>query len=999
MQNNWLVEEVFGRDWAPEVVWRPMAVAPGPAYGVRIDDGQILPAQVDGDHLAFITDLPAQGSRRFQVVETATAPQALPLRVDEDAVIATGGAGLHLATGTAPVDQCLTGLQCVDGRWADVQASWTGVSVTARQDEILAHGAVLTRLRQIFHLADGVVVELTWELDAASPAVRLDVAVQGETEGSLSLHLGAVCAPEKAYWRPHSPRPWRGELGTHKRQAYTIAREGAAGQPSGDEIEIGPFYNWARDAASYWTCWGDRAADLLYIGWVRPSRTRLTGPLQRLRVQAHPGRSQIDLHIPLQQGRRRLALARLDRTNLHMPLHGGGGDIDRLHRSWNGPGLDDLMRMDLQAAAAAAGEFPRLWLQSSQVNSARGKLATWPWLRDPPAEADVDAAGTFLATGDNAWAATAIVQLTAELDELVELLLDYGPSVDAALGISMSRRLRALTIHLDLVLGASTTSGQVRVRILRQLAFVTHVQWLEDAWPADDSGIPRGNQNFHPDVISARGMAAAMLDGHPRQAQWLGDAVAEMAAFLQSYHFPSGACQEAATYQLVSLGYALQLHTAAARRGHDVLANLPVLHRAFEFLAATQTPVDERCGYRMLPTIGHVTVYAWCQTLQALFGWAAHAAAGTAFSRRMMRVWRRGGGHVVSLHDYQQNLIWAPPMLLLDGDLPAATDDEDLAASQIFDGLGAVLRARHDDGSEGYLLAKMGPAQGHFDQDEGSLLWYAWGKPLLADFGTQYDPNFHAHPWLHNRISFDHKADAAPRQGRMVAQQLDQGVDYLCGEVTVTAQFFHGEWPDRDPDYDFRQAGDPWKLETAQVWRRHLIYVHALEAVVLLDEIDGTLTTDWNLQVHAGSARVQGSSVYCAGRFGVDLDVCLLQPAMPDIAVSAFSHLGFDEPRGGKGWWRAARWTTAPGTTMTNMAEQALTIRAQAGAGQPFFAALVARHAGAALARIEAVGDWGVHIVSAVGEATVRTSPPFTRWDVDVATPTGDRQVCIATER
>lgn len=960
----------------------------------------MLPAQVDGDCLGFVADLPAHSSREFEIVDAAgmVAP-LLPLRIDDATATAEVGANLRLARGQAPVWQSLTGLGRVDGSWADVQSSWSGVTVVARDDEVLTHGAVTTRVRQRFHLTTSSTVELTWEVDAASAAVRLDVLATGTTGGSLTLQLGDVCAPQQAYWRPHSPRPWRGPQGSHKRQLYSLP-------PGGDEVEIGPFYNWARDAASFWTCWGEQAPDLLYVGWIRPSRTRLHGPLQRLRVQAHPSDGCIDLHIPLQPGTRRLALAVIDRDGLHMPLQGGGGDIDGLHASCNGAGLNDLMAMDLQAAAQD-GEFPRLWMSPAEIPSARHRLAAWTWLGDhlqtnaaagAPDEqgqdaSGQDAAGMFLATGNDACAAPAIEQLVAELNDMVELLLDYGPSVDAALGIAMSRRLRAVVISLDLVLGAATVSSALRQRILLQLAFVTHVQWSEDAWPADDSGIPRGNLNFRADVISARGMAAALLDGHPRQAQWLDAAVAEMGAFLQEYHFDSGACHEAATYQLVSLGYAVQLHAAAERRGHNQLAYLPVLRRAFEFLAATQTPVDGRCGYRMLPTVGHVTVYAWCQTLQALFGWAARATEGTDFSRRMMRAWQRGGGHVVSLHDYQQNTVWAPPLLLLDGDLPAAADDNDLAHSQIFDGLGAVLRAHHDDGSEGYVLAKMGPAQGHFDQDEGSLFWYAWGQPILADFGTQYDPNFDAHPWLHNRVSFDHKADAAPRQGRLLAHQLDQGVDYLCGEVKVSAQFFHGEWPNRDPNYDFRQAADPWKLKSPQRWRRHVIYVQALEAVVLLDEFDATLPTDWNLQVHADSADVAGARVHCIGHFGVDLDVCLLQPGAPAIEVSAFSHLGFDEPRGGKGWWRSARWTAAPGTTMTNMAEQALTLRAHAAAGQPYFAALVARRTEATPTQIEAVGDWGVHIVSAVGEATVTTSAPFRHWVVDTDTEAGSRRV------
>jgi len=360
-----------------------------------------------------------------------------------------------------------------------------------------------------------------------------------------------------------------------------------------------------------------------------------------------------------------------------------------------------------------------------------------------------------------------------------------------------------------------------------------------------------------------------------------------------------------------------------------------------------------------------------------------------------MRAWRRGGGHVVSLHDYQQNMIWSPPLLLLDRELPEAEDDDDLARSSVFEGLGAVLRAPHGDGSEGYLLAKMGPCHGHFDQDEGSILWYAWGQPVLADFGTQYDPNFHAHPWLHNRISFDHKADAAPRQGRMVAHQFAEGIDYLCGEVKVTHQFFHGEWPDRDPDYDFRQAGDPWALGTEQSWRRHLIYLHDLETVVLLEEIAGTLPTDWNLQVHADSVSTTAGRATFTGRFGVDLDVQLLRPGSPNLTTSGYSHLGFDEPRGAKAWWRSARWTAPPETSMTNMAEQALTLRAHAGPGQPYFAALTARRAAIAPTRFEASGDWGVRIVSDAGEALVTTSASFSRWNVQVTTTAGRRETQI----
>jgi hypothetical protein len=1014
---NWTIEEPFGRDWAAEVVWRDV---PGLAdmaqpLSILIDDTCHRPAQVDGNRLAFVTDLPAGTQRRYELLPVAGETKAqttalgeplLVIDTDTATISAPGGAGVRLAWTGAPPSASLLALRRTDGTWGEVTADWPGADVLSRQEHVLAHGPVLVRLQQIFALAEGATVALTWEVDAVSPAVRVGIDVHGQVNGELVLHLGSVCTPQQAYWRPHSPSPSRGGTGSHKRQIYDV--------PVNDRVALGPFYNWASDAAAFWTCWGPHSPDLLYAGWVRPSQTRLEGPLKRLQLHVQQDQGLIDVRIPLQGGRRRLVFAVLDRQQLRLATDGPAGDLDTLHARWNGPGLDDLQRMDLQAAVHGTTGFPRLLLRAEDVAAVRRRLRDWPWLREQlavhaddvildsqarpgldlsgtPRLLGQDAAGVFLATGDEARALTAVQRLAAELDELVDLLLDYGPSVDDALGISLARRCRALLGQLDLILAASSVSDSQRAHVLVQFAFVTEVQWLADAWPATDTGIERGNENFHADVVSARGMCAAWLDGHPQQGQWLATSVAEMAAFLEGYHTSSGACHESATYQLVSLGYALQLHAAAVRHGQDGLGQLPVLRRAFEFLAATQTPPDVRCGYRMLPTLGHVTVYAWCQSLQACFAWAAQATAGTDFSRRMMRAWRRGGGHVVSLHDYQQNTIWAPPLLLLDRQLPEAAEDDDLARSRVFEGLGAVLRAQHEDGSEGFLLAKMGPCHGHFDQDEGSFLWYAWGQPVLADFGTQYDPNFHAHPWLHNRISFDHKADAAPRQGCLLAQQLGEGVDYLCGEVQVTHQFFHGEWPDRDPEYDFRQAGDPWPLATPQRWRRHLLYIHDLEAVILLEEIDGDLPTDWNLQVHADEVCTTGNSATFTGRFDVDLDVQLLRPAQPNLTTSGFSHLGFDEPRGAKGWWRSARWTAGPGTSMTNMAEQALTLRAQADAGSPYFAALVARRATSAPTRFEAAGDWGVRIIGDAGEALVTTSAPFSRWDVAVTTPAGCR--------
>jgi hypothetical protein len=958
---SWQVQEPFGRDWEEQVVAVPAQVvvpSSGPLH-VEIDGGASRPAQRGADGIVRFADgLPAGSMRSYRLasgvaeggLRTRPAPEIAGEASPEGHAVEGRAAGMAWSSDGDPA-----ALRGSDGAWKPLRLSWDGA--TQRRQVSFEAGAVCAALVQEARLDEGPTLRLTWALDDASPLLQLTLEQEGQATGALHLHLGELLPPPRhAYWRPHSPAPWRGPPGrVHKRQCYEIP-------PTGDDLQIGPFYNWEKDAAAFWTAWSDDGADVLFVAWAGSSHTHVAEGVERLDLCVRPQEGRLDLRIPLQAGRRRLALGLLPRTATTMQVDGPPATADRLHARLHGVGLPELHAMSLDVADPHGGRYPRLWLDPDDLPAVRSRLRDWTWLRErfeahvddefldthdaPDMRVDGrrlgrDDAGAWLAAGDDERAARALTALWQELDGIVQELLDYGPTCDGTLGISLARRWRALVLNLDLVLGSAAADGATRAEVRRRLAFVAEVQCTDDAWPATGSGIARGNQNFHPDVVSARGLAAALLDGHPAQDRWLRAAVDEMTDYLNGYHEPSGMSRESATYQFASLAYALQLHAAAVRRGHGGLADLPSLRRSLTFLAATQTPVDERCGHRMLPTVGHVTVHHWCQSLQAIFGWAAKATAASdpAFSARMMAAWKRGGAFVFSLHDVFQGMIWSPPLLLLDPELPAG-DDGDLAGSRTHGGFGAVLRSRHAD-SEGYVAWKMGQCVGHFDQDEGSFLWYAYGQPLLADFGCQYNPNFHAHPWLHNRISIDHRADGPPRGGRLTQHEEAEGFDLVAGEVRVRSLFFHGEWPERDPAHDVRHAGDPVPI-AEHLWRRQLLYVHALEAIVLVDRIDGDLPTDWNLQVLAESARLDASGARFAGQRGIDLDVALVTPTEPRLEVSAFAHAGWDETRLPHLWWRGFRWTAPSGTTMSAMAEQALTLRAHADPGQSYCAVLSA---------------------------------------------------------
>ena len=1011
---QWTVREHLGRDWAAQVVWRDgLGALPAVPLAVVDEEDVLYPAQVGaGGRVYYPLVLRAGATGRLRLVE-AEVESALTWSVTGNVLeCVSPGLAFRLAWGEGEVKPPLVGLCGVDGVWFG-DSTWDGVHFESMSSCILEAGPVRLSLRQHYKGERGALT-LKYSVDCLGGALRWNMHGQGALAGDLILQLGASFRPQMAYWRPHSPTPARGAQGEYKRQVYPVRYDG-------DCIGLGPFYNWQKDAASFWVAWrADARRDALYIGCVRPAQTATAAPYKRVAIAAQD--EGICARFALQEGEKSFALALLDRGEKAVRTAGAPNVFDALHRRLNGPGLDDYCQMTLDWAAAQGLDFPRLWIGASQLATARARFAQWPWLREqferhadlaivdtavaPDlrwAEGDMptlgrDPAGAYLATGDERYAEEARGELVRELAALVEILLDYGPSVDEAVGIALARRWRTLVLNLDLVLCSNVFSEAERAELFTQLAFVAEVSSTDDAWPATASGIERGNANFHPDLISARGLAATFLHGHPRQEQWLAEAVGEMRAFLHSYHLDSGVGREAATYQFCVLSYALQFDAALRRRGRAGLLTDEVFRASFDFLAAQQTPVDVRCGHRMLPTLGHVTSYAWCQTLQAYFAWAAGATAESApeFSARMMAAWRRGGAFVLPLHDFFYGRIWSLPLCLLDDALPETADD-DFFASKVHAGFGAVLRTRHADGSEGYVAFKMGECSGHYDNDEGSLIWYAYGQPLLADFGCQYNPNFHAHPWLHNRISIDHRADGPPRGGRLLCHRSLEGIDYVCGEVRVQSLYRETEWPVRARDFDYRQVAEEPQRIDEHVWRRHLLYVHAWETLVLWDEVEGTLPTDWNIQVHAEKVRIGQNSAHFRGSFGVDLSVLLFEPEQPDLEIAAYSHQGFDEARLPMGWWRAAAWTSPPGLQMTAMGEQALTLRAHAGPGQRYGAVLAAhRHADPA-PRLSGNALEGVHIASDSDECSIRLAGDC--WHVKGRTKDGTTDVELALAR
>lgn len=954
---TWTVTEHINLSWSNQVVTHAVHDVKIPEdthLCVRDQTDQIHPAQYVENRLFYGTDLPAQTQHHFQLYTCTDNPSALTITEKSDTLLLQNQTfGITLSwtknpvtyKSPQPLNTCPPPLKHI--HTPDQQAFGTGIwqseaLCTGFRCEILYTGPVVTAVEQVYTLEQGD-LSFTYQFDAVSPYVHINIS--GTQENMAAVWDFEDLKPTKAFWRPHSTDDWRGNKTKHNRQVYPISKTDPP-----DVITLQPFYNWHRNGAMFWSCTTQQNQALI-IGATHPATT-----ISHSTFHPHHIHNGHQLHIAIPNGQTAIAIGLLD--NIQSFTNATQTQIETCYRNMHSLDLNTYAHMDLHWKNIENISFPRLFIAPQQKEQIQNKAKTWEWfhkaftdhvhdelfwsnaqpdLKIEPSHKPLgrDLAGAYLASGDPTYAHQAFEDINQKLTTWVDELGALGPTVDALIGFAFANPFRATIIAFDLI--ADALSPEERVTCLKKIAFLTEIFFSTDAWPDLTSGLSRGNLNFHASVVSARGLAAALLDGHPKQKKWLAQTRQEAIDFLHQYHFESGCARESITYQFNVVAQFTQLSIALHRAGfEDLFETDPILKKSFTFLASVQTPKDSRVGFCMLPTVGHVTSYGWGQSLQACFAWAATATAHSdpTFSAQMTSAWQRAESPAISLHDFYHGQIWWPPLCLI---TRALKSHPEIQTSIHHNGLGAVFRSYK---TNGYLLTKMGPSRGHYDPDEGSLLWYAWGQPMLADFGCQYNPNIEcAH--LHNRISFDQWNEANNPAFKIQAHHLTEHVDAISGTLTITHLHRWADRPIRETNFDFRALPPPKEIAPI-TWQRQVIYIKDCEAMLIHDKITGNQATNWNLQVFANSVQTHNTHAHCKGQFGVDLSVHLHTPHTCTWAISSFEHLGFDEPRLPAWWWRSAQWTAPPNTVYGPVGEHALTVSIPAEERTEYLALLIA---------------------------------------------------------
>lgn len=543
-----------------------------------------------------------------------------------------------------------------------------------------------------------------------------------------------------------------------------------------------------------------------------------------------------------------------------------------------------------------------------------------------------DMAGAYLLNNDENTAFMLARYISDWFDTRIGIFFNLGYSSVHLECIALSRPLRDIAIDLDIISGSIEAS--VKERLYYALAYLSCIIGDKDYWPRSENGFNMGNKNFHSDMYACLGVCACVLKGHEKTGGWIDYVVKEFDAELDSSIYPGGAWAEAPTYQLASLSHLLVLAAALKNCGYKNFFLEPRLIETMMFLYHIQTPVDPRCGFAMIPSIGDTTNNILTQSWQALFAWVAKNTyiEMPEFSALMMRAWIDGGRMRIPF-SYNSGLKLA--LVMLDPDLPAAAKRD--YKSTGFEGFGAILKKKKGGKLAGYLAIKAGEINNHYDHDEGTLIWYSHGVPLLVDYGTQYNPGVDQSFW-HNRISIDHKSDWS--RGEISEFETGDIFDYIKMCVTVNVVQEWPEFPSRDPDFNFRKLPDPYEIPKTK-WTREVVYLKEIDSLVIMDEVGGSLPYDWNLHVLADSAVKHDGRITFRCMLDIEMDVHLRLGTNESVQLSKWEHRGLDETRLPIAW-RDYSWMWD--REINSMGEKTRILRIEKKAPSKFIAILSARN-------------------------------------------------------
>ena len=438
----------------------------------------------------------------------------------------------------------------------------------------------------------------------------------------------------------------------------------------------------------------------------------------------------------------------------------------------------------------------------------------------------------------------------------------------------------------DLLLATDALTPEERARLRAKLAYMAHILNWRGYW-APEMGYA-ANPNMSSFCYDAVGLVGLLLSDHPESDAWIRSCTTQLDRELAGWISGDGA-------QIESLGY-----TRAAWHEHTMLmmalkhAGLrdyfrdPRAQKFFRYYFTVQTPPHpERGRQRTLAIIGNVF---GLQAVDEFNIWARGLAdVDPALSGNLQWMWKEFGfgsaaemkGKTLYRASGADHSMWfgahlgLPPynMIALNDPFvpPAAPTQSDLLLGGRFRGFGAVLNAHFGGRKETKLYLREGAYYSHWDADQGGIVFWGKGAPLVLDHGYgEY------HPWFHSRVNVNHMYD--DDLGDVTACFAGEGGSFVQGDITLSRRSLkeHAwvkEWPFKPEPINGRAMRADW--------RRRVVLMKDADPdgpnyLVVRDAVRGELPTEWVLWAYGAVEDFQATPIRAKGQFGVDLLVYLL---------------------------------------------------------------------------------------------------------------------------
>lgn len=492
-----------------------------------------------------------------------------------------------------------------------------------------------------------------------------------------------------------------------------------------------------------------------------------------------------------------------------------------------------------------------------------------------------DAALGYLATGDEKLGRKLADGMLARLQGLVDRFLKQPKW--AHRGDAPHRtwhQLKRVINFIDAIMDAPFLSERER-RIMRaQLAFVAYqfaspdVLSPERGWSA--------NPNMTCDFYVGLGELACLLRSHPLSQKWFERAKQEIELDLETWAGPNGGWLEAPHYFVPSIEAIISLSIASEHSGFKSFRYDSRLKQTMLYFARLLTPSDPDVkNYHLVPAVGNT----YHGETSCLPGWMAKlwAERDCAYSEEMQWAWHQQGlPRHIAIGSLRAVSLELYDFLFLDPSLPQKAPDWQ---TEYYPAIGVVFRSAFRTGRETYMLFRHGPFAEHWDHDEGSIILYGKGKPLVRDWSyNPYTPD----AWLHNRVVNNHSNGRGSWDEWSAVQLFARlgHADYVrerqiveAGrEGPITFRSYKREWPfrQREPNADL-------------LWQGQILFVKddaptEPSYFMLGDSTSGETWMEWCLWVVSdGPLDISTNPVKVKGKYDVDMDVYFSLPEAPEL--------------------------------------------------------------------------------------------------------------------